>query len=79
MGARDELRSQTDGERLRPTQDPLSNGVEKGRPGASRFAKVRHRSDVVAKDCHSLPQKRRLEVEGTPMDGKQLPGVDREM
>ena len=65
-------------ERLRPTQDLLSDGVEKRRPGAPLFAKIRHGSDFVAEHCHRLVQKRRLEVEETPTNGKQLPSVDRE-
>ena len=76
-GARDELRSQTDGERLRPTEYPLSDGVEKGKPGAPFLAKIRHGRDVVTKNCNRLAQKRRLEVEENPTDGKELPGVDR--
>ena len=76
VGAQDELRSQTDGERLRPTQEPLSNGIEQGRPGSSCLAQIRHRSDDVAEDCDRLSAQRRLKVEETVPDGKQLPGVD---
>ena len=48
VGAQNELRSQTDGERLRPAQDLLSNAVQQGRPGAPLLAEVSNRRDVVA-------------------------------
>ena len=49
VGARDELWSQMDVERLRPAQDLLSYGVERRRPGSSLFAEIRHCRDVVSK------------------------------
>ena len=52
VGAREELRSQVDGEGPRPAQDPLSQGVEERRPGATLLAKVSHRSGGGAKDSH---------------------------
>ena len=52
VGARKELWSQADGEGLRPAQDPLSQGVEERRPGATLLAKRSHCCGVVAKDSH---------------------------
>ena len=46
-GPRNKLGSQTDGERLRPAEDPLRQRVEEGRPGAPFLAKV---SDCSAAD-----------------------------
>ena len=50
VGAREELRSQSNGEGFCPAQDLLSQGVEERRPGATLLAKVSHRCGVVAKD-----------------------------
>ena len=52
VGAREELRSQANGEGYCPAQDLLSQGVEERRPGATLLAKVSHRCGVVAKDSH---------------------------
>ena len=52
VGAREKLRSQADGEGLRPAQDLLSQGVEERRSSASLLAEIRHRCGVVAKDSH---------------------------
>ena len=52
VGAREELRSQANGEGFCPAQDLLSQGVEERRPGATHLAKGSHRCGVVAKDSH---------------------------
>ena len=52
VGAREELRSQADGEGLCPAQVLLSQGVEERRLGATLLAKVSHRCGGVAKDTH---------------------------
>ena len=76
VGARDELRSQTDGERLRPAQDLLSNAVQQGRPGAPLLAEVCYCSDVVAENCDRTASQRQLKMEETVLDRQQLPGID---
>ena len=50
VGAREELRSQANGEGLRPAQDLLSEGVEEKRSCATLHAKISHRCGVVTKD-----------------------------
>ena len=52
VGAQEELRSQADGEGLRPAQDLLSQGVGERRSCASLLADIRHRCGVVTKDSH---------------------------
>ena len=52
VGAREELRSQADGEGLRPAQDLLSQGVEERGSCATFLAKISHRCGVVTKDSH---------------------------
>ena len=52
VGAREELRSQADGEGLRPAQELLSQGVEERRSCATLLAKISHRCGVVAKYSH---------------------------
>ena len=64
VGAREELWSQADGERLRPAQDRLSQGVEERRPGASLLAEISHCCGVVAKDSQCDP----VETTGTGED-----------
>ena len=53
VGAREELRSQADGEGLSPAQDLLSQGVEERRSCATLLANLSHSCGVVAKDSHS--------------------------
>ena len=52
VGAREELRSQTDGQRLRPVQDRLSQGVEQRRPAAPLISEISHSCGVVAEDSY---------------------------
>ena len=58
VGAREELRSQVDGEGPRPAQDLLSQGGEERRPGATLLAKASHRSGGGAKDSHRVTLQR---------------------
>ena len=52
IGAREELRSQADGEGHRPSQDLLSQGGEERGSCATLLAKRSHCCGVVAKDSH---------------------------
>ena len=52
---RNELGSQPNLKRFRPTEDLLRNGVESRRPGAPLLAQIGYRGDVVAKHCHRGP------------------------
>ena len=67
-GARDKLRSQTDGVRLRSAQDLLSDGVQQRRPGAPFLAEISYCRDVVAVDRHGVTAQRRLKPEETELD-----------
>ena len=78
QGPRNELRQEADGEGLRPTQDLLSQGVEKQRPGASFLVEIGYCCAVVAEDGYVLPDKRRLKMEETLPDGQELASVDGE-
>ena len=69
VGARDELRSQTDGERLRPAQDLLSDGVQQRRPGAPLLAEISYCRDVVTVDRHGET------AQETELDSKEFSGV----
>ena len=73
---RNELGSQSNLKRFRPTEDPLRNGVESGRSGASLLAQIGDRGDVVRKHRHRGPGQKGLEVEETATHCQQLPGID---
>ena len=71
-----ELGSQPNLKRFRPTEDPLRNGVESRRPGASLLAQIGDRGEVVAKHRHRGPGQKGLEVEETVTYRQELPGID---
>ena len=50
-----ELQSQSNPKRFRPTEDLLRNGVESRRPGAPLLAQIGDRGDIVAKHGHRGP------------------------
>ena len=64
VGAREKLRSQADGEGLRPAQDLPSQGVEEKRSCATHLAKISHRCGVAAKEPPCDP----AEMTGTGED-----------
>ena len=63
---------------LWPTQDPLSEGVQKWRSCAALFAEIGHRCAVVAKDENCLPDQGRQKVEETLLHSQEFASIDGE-
>ena len=73
---RNELGQESNGMRLRPTQDLLSQRVQKRRPGAPLLAQIGHRSAVVAKNRDSQPLERGQKMVEALPDSQELARVD---